>query len=128
MKYILTILFFVCLSTATFSKGGSGTYYIKGTAYGADKIVLNNVDLLVDGTVVKTNDNGQFEIAVQWESACPSQKIKKYRHNNKILNPKYIVIRYGDKELKLKNRWKKYGDLFSKSKDKVTRKKDLHFT
>ena len=128
MRRILTILFFTFLTTGIFAKGGTGIYYIKGTAYGADKIVLKNAELIVDGSIVKTNDTGQFEIEVHWESACPSGiTTKQWQRENARLNRKYIYIKYKDKEIKIKNEWEKYGDLFPESKDKVTMKKDLYF-
>lgn len=125
---ILTILFFTFLTTATFARGGSGIYYINGTAYGADKMALKNADLIVDGSVIKTNDNGQFEIEIHWESACPSGVTKKHwQRANARLNREFIYIKYKDKEIKIKNEWEKYGELFPESKDKVTMKKDLYF-
>ncbi|HYV93678.1 MAG TPA: hypothetical protein VE978_18025 [Chitinophagales bacterium] len=132
MRYILTILFFSLLTAITFAKGGSGIYYIKGTAYGADKAILKNAELTVKvgGRIktIRTDDHGQFEIEVQWESACPSGRtILQHRCDNKKINPEFIYIRYDDKEVKVNNKWKKYGQLFPESEDKIIRKKDLYF-
>lgn len=132
MRQILTILFFIVLTTGTFAKGGSGTYYIKGTAYGTGKTILKNADLNVKiGSVtktVRTDDNGLYEIEVPWESACRSiRTFGQHRRDNKKLNPEFIYISYADKEIKLENKWKKYADLFPASKEKITRKKDLNF-
>lgn len=133
MKHILTILLFTFLTTATFAKGGAGTYYIKGTAYGTDKVVLKNVELTVkignETKSIKTDNNGQFKIEVHWESACPSDAtIEQQEQANKKNNPEFIYINYADKKIKLYNKWKKYAQLFPKSKDEVTWKKDLHFS
>ncbi len=132
MRHILTILFFIVLTTGTYAKGGSGTYYIKGTAYGKDKTILKNTDLAVKiGSVtkmVRTDDNGLYEIEVHWESACPSLRtFGQHRRDNKKLNPEFIYFSYEDNEIKLDNKWEKYADLFPESKEKITRKKDLYF-
>jgi hypothetical protein len=133
MKKILPILFFMLLSIFTFAKGGAGTYFIKGTAYGENKSVLKNVDLVVKigkaTQTVKTNENGEFEIEVHWEHSCRSLRSKRqYRGDVRKINPKVIYISYSGQEIKVKNKWKKYDDLFPKSKSKVTRKKNLHFS
>lgn len=132
MKQILTILFFLALTTGTFAKGGSGIYYIKGTAYGAGKTILKNTELTVKiGSTtrkIRTDGNGVYEIEVPWENADPSLRTNgQHRHDNKKLNPKFICISYMDKEIKIDNNWKKYAVLLPESKEKITRKKDLYF-
>ena len=132
MKYIQTILF-VALTSIIFARGGSGTYYIKGIAYGTDNKILKNIDLTVligdSVKVFKTNDNGQFEISVYWEAACSSgsgnEQVKKA---NEGLNPKFIFVKYMDKELKIDNEWEKYAKTFPATKDETTCKKDIRFT
>ena len=132
MKHILTLLFFIFLTTSTFAKGGSGTYFIKGTAYGTNKIILKNVNLNVKiGSItktVRTDDNGQYEIEIPWESACPSGRtLGQRKRDNKKLNTEFIYISYVDYKIKLDNNWEKYAGLFPESKEKITRKQDLNF-
>ena len=132
MKHILKILFFITLTTGTFAKGGSGTYYIKGTAYGTDKTILKNADLTVKiGSVtktVRTDDNGLYEIEIPWESACRSRRtLAQHKRDNKKLNAEFIYVSYVNKKVKLDNNWEKYAELFPESKEKVTRKLDLYF-
>ncbi len=82
--FALTVLFFICLTTVTFGKGCSGTYFISGTAYSTDKTVL-------------TDSNGHFEIELAWRSACRSSRIIAERQrNNKKINPQFIYIRKKD--------------------------------
>jgi hypothetical protein len=133
MRHILTILFFGFITMSALSKGGSGIYYIKGKAYGGiNKVVLRNVDLMVKingkETFIKTDDNGCYEIEVNWRSACPSGISKsEWEIKTNELNPKSIFVKFKDIEIEIENNWKKYAEIFPKSKEKVTRKKDLYF-
>ncbi len=132
MKRALAILFFVLCVTALFAKGGAGSYFVKGTAYGTNKTILKNCELTVTAggksQVVKTDSLGQYEIEVSWETACPSGiSAAKRRRETKRHNPKYIYIKYNDKELKLNNDWEKYAQLFPETKDAVTKKQNLFF-
>jgi hypothetical protein len=132
VKRILAILFLTFLTTASFAKGSSGICYIRGIAYGTDKTILKNADLTIKignaTKTVKTNSNGEFEIDVYWESACPSGRtLWQHRRDDKKINPEFIFISYADKEIKLNNKWKKYAESFPDSIDQVTWKKDLFF-
>ena len=130
--FILTVFLCTSWTTPTFRKGCSGTYYISGTAYRADKTIIKSAGLTVkfgkDTKIVRTDSNGQYEISVHWDSACPSgltgEELKK---ENERINPQFIYITYADNEIKLENKWEKYADCSPASKDEVTWKKDLHF-
>lgn len=131
MKHILTVMFFLILTTSAFAKGGSGTYYIKGTAHGKGKAILKNVELRVKigGTTktIKTDANGMYIFEVRWTSACASSRtFGKFRRDNKKLNAEFIYMSFVDKEIKLRNEWKKYGDLLG-SGESATRMKNLFF-
>ncbi len=132
MKYYLSIFFFSFLSVISFARGGSGTYYIKGTAYGTDRTILKTTELKVkignETKTIKTDENGVYEIEVHWESACPSGiSHRRWEKECEKLNPKYVYVTLDRKEVKIETDWKKYADLFPESKEKVTMKKDLHF-
>gem|GEM_PF-1525439 len=131
--FALTMLFITCLTNEAFGKGCSGTYFISGTAYTADKTILKNVTLTVkfgeETKTVLTDINGHFEIELAWTSACPSGRTKEqHKQDNKKINPRLIYLSYADKELKLENKWEKFADCFPDSKDAVTWKKDLYFS
>ena len=132
MKRTLAILFFIFSVTGLYAKGGAGSYFIKGTAFGINNTLLKNCELTVTAggntQVVKTDSLGQFEIAISWETACPSGiSAAKRRRETKRHNPKYIYIKYNDKELKLNNDWEKYAQLFPETKETVTKKQNLFF-
>ncbi|HWY35397.1 MAG TPA: hypothetical protein VNX68_12185 [Nitrosopumilaceae archaeon] len=133
MRLILTIFFLHVFFHAVSAKGGSGAYYIKGIAFGTDKSKLINVEFTVrvagKTKMVRTDDSGQFEIEVPWETACPSGITKKqYKRKTDRMNPTYIYLKYKDIEIKIKNEWEKYAQLFPESKEGVTQKKDAYFT
>jgi hypothetical protein len=130
--FFISLFYLACLATPALAKGGSGVYYIKGTAFTGGKVVLKNADLTVQiggiTKTIKTNDKGQFEIEVPWESACPSGRtVRQNKRDNQKLNPQFINLKYLDKEIKIENEWRKYGNLFPASNDEVTWKRDLHF-
>lgn len=132
LMYALMILFFTCLTTEAFGKGCSGTYFISGTAYSANKTILKNVTLTVkfgkETKTVLTDSNGHFEIELTWTNACPSKRTKEqHKQDNSRINPPFIYISYANKEIKLVNEWEKFADCFTDSKDKTTWKKDLYF-
>ncbi|MCW3082780.1 MAG: hypothetical protein JWP12_146 [Bacteroidetes bacterium] len=132
MKRTLALLFFIFSVTGLFAKGRAGSYFVKGTAYGINKTLLKNCELSVTTggktQIVTTDSAGQFEIEVAWATACPSGiSAAKQRRETKRHNPKYIYIKYKDKELKLNNDWKKYAQRFPETKEAVTKKQDLSF-
>jgi len=133
MRRFLAILIFISLATSSFGRGGAGVYYISGTVYGKCHNVLKNIELSVkigDSTnIIKTNEFGQFEIKVEWMSPCISSRCAKRhkKHLRKLFNPMFIYISYGDKKIKIKNLWEKYGSEYFESKDQITWKKDLEF-
>lgn len=130
---LLTLLFSLSFTTHLSGKGCSGTYFIRGTAYSADKTVLKNTSLRIEfgkeTKTVLTDSNGHYEIEISWINACPSGRTKKqHRQDNKKINPPFIYIHFADKEIKLENKWDKYADCFPDSKDAVTWEQDLHFS
>lgn len=119
-------------SKASFGKGCSGTYYIKGIAFTNNKTILKNVELLVyfgdEVKTVTTDEKGHFDIEIKWSNACPSM-LSKAQHDaqNAKRNPKTIFIKYNNTQVELENDWKKYARCFPKNKKQVTRKLDLNF-
>jgi hypothetical protein len=133
MKYKLILIFFLFLTTIALAKGGSGTYFIQGKVLLNSKTLLKNSKLKVKiGTLIKfikTDNNGNYEVEIPWQSACPSGRTKEQnRRDDKKINTKYICFIYNNKKVKLINEWQKYAQLFPKSKDEITRKQDINFT
>ncbi len=129
MKHFLAVLLFSIISTFASAKGAQGKYYIVGIAYSPDSISLKNVELTVkfgDKTkIIKTNDQGGFEIEVIWTTPCRSGITAMQAHaQQKKMNPEYIYVSYNGKELKIKNDWKKYTGYHD---NKVLKKKDLMY-
>ena len=132
MLRILIVSLFVVLTTGAYLKGGSGKYFIKGIAYSQDKLTLKNIELNVkigkETKTIITDDKGQFEIEIPWATACPSGISKQsWRKKTDRLNPDTIYVIYNNKEIKIKNEWEKYANLFPEDKDKVTMKRNLVF-
>jgi hypothetical protein len=133
MKYFLTLLILCSLITSCIARGSAGTYYISGVAYGNGNIILTNIELTVkignSKNIVKTDEYGKFEIAIQWIEPCFSggRRPKHKNHLRKLFNPKFIYICYGVMEIKVKNKWEKYGYSDPVSKEQVTWVKDLKF-
>ncbi len=132
MKRFFYLLILISISKLTFGKGCSGVYYIKGTAFGVDKVVLKNSELTIvfgnEVRIVTTDDKGQYEIEVKWINSCPSRVTKKQRaEQNAKLNPKIIYVKYKEFNIEIKNDWFKYAECFPENKEKVTKKKNLSF-
>ncbi len=94
---------------------------------------LKNTELTVtidkETKTIKTDNKGQFEIELNWATACPSGiKRKRWKRETERINPNYIYIKSKNKEIKIKNKWHKYAELFREAKDKVTMKQDLNFS
>lgn len=126
-----TILFFA-FATTLFGKGCSGTYFIKGKAYAADKTVLKNDTLTLkfgdEIQTIVTDNEGNFKIRLHWSNACPSNRSKEqHKRDNEKLNPPFIYISRAGKEIKLENNWEKYAECFPKSEKKVTKREELRF-
>ncbi len=122
----------LCSASLVLGKGCSGTYFLNGTAYTVNNIILKNTRLTVRfGNLTKhivTDSIGHFEIELAWTNACPSNLTKEqHKQLNQKINPQKIIISYADIEIILENNWEKYADCIPKSKDKVTMKKDLIF-
>jgi hypothetical protein len=116
----------------SFGKGCSGNYYICGKAYLNNNMTLVNVKLTVifgkDTIQVITDSKGKFELELKWKNACPSL-LSEEEHNeqNSKINPKFIYIKYFDKQIELENNWKNFAHCVPKSKKQITRRYDLKF-
>jgi len=114
---------------SVFSFGKHGWYYISGTAFAGDKTILKNSILLIkigeDYERVTTNENGEYEIKVHWGFPCMRKPIHfiYQRHNN----PRFISVSYSDKEIKIRNRWKKYARKDQYKSPGIPKRKDLKF-
>lgn len=129
---VFQLIFILCSLSLLFGKGCSGTYFINGTAYSVNNIILKNTQLTVKfGNLTKhiiTDSSGHFEIELAWTNACPSKLTEEnHKQLNKKINPQEISISYADIEIILENNWEKYADCNPKSKDKTTWNKDLIF-
>lgn len=129
---MLAFVFSVCLTAVALGKGSSGTYFIIGTAYSSNKIVLKNATLTLtfgnETKTIVTDSSGHFEIELAWTNTCPSnQTATQHKKANKKINPQFVYIGNSDKEIKLKNKWKKYVGNYSFSKEAITWRKDLYF-
>jgi len=127
-SFLFLLLIFLGFTLAALAKGASGSYFITGTAFGKNNSVLTNAELVVQGKKFKTNDKGQFEIEIHWETACPSNASRKeIRQATRKLNPKFIYISYRTKEIKVRNKWKRFCYKVWEGKNKISIKQDLHF-
>lgn len=105
------------VSASVYGKGRSGSYCIKGIAHKKDKTILVHTTIGVrignEKKEVTTDDNGRFEFDVPWTSPCRSGINRhSWEKERKRLNPKFIYIKHGAAEIKLRNRWKKYSNQF----------------
>lgn len=129
--FILTFLFFY--QSFAFSKGCSGSYFINGFAYNAQKELLTNKIIIVKiGNVtdtIFTDTKGFYEIEIKWRNACPSGVSKSEHSNlNKKINPDFIHIGYQGIIIRLNNEWEKYAECFPENKKSITRKVRLNFS
>lgn len=130
---LLKIFILVLVPVMVQAKGASGTYYIKGIAYGANKSVIRDAILQVkigDNTLaVNIDANGRFTIPVRWTVPCisgPAWNRKKRAKIRSKYNPDFIYISLGSQTTRISNKWKKYGSLFP-TKEESTWKHDLRF-
>jgi F0F1-type ATP synthase gamma subunit len=133
MYRIVLLAYFVVFVVFASARGLNGEYYVTGIAYFEKKTVLKNTELIViigkDTTKILTNEKGVFDFTVKWVSACPSTKTKKQiKDFNKELNPKYIIIFYNDKVVKLRNKRESYSHLKRIFKRSKYVSKNLYFT
>ena len=126
-KYLLFIFFFI-LCCNSFSKGRSGHYLICGTMYEnkAKGKIIPNAIFLINGDKILTNERGEFEYQVQWETVCPFKLnfIQEYFYIKKQ-NPKWIIFQYQDKTFKISNKWRKYGLKNESRKEKLIYRKNI---
>lgn len=132
MRAKLLILFLLFSSLLSFGRGSNGNYFIIGKAYNSQGQLLKNQTIKVTFNnqiqEITTDNNGNYELKIYWESTCPSAKTKKEKAEaNEKLNPKWIKVSYNGKEIKIKNKWEKYAELFPDDKKSITRKLNLKF-
>ena len=131
---LMRMIFFLLLVSfqlSAIADGASGTYHMKGIAYAPDKTVLKNTELSVKigekTTTIMTDENGNYDIPVFWATACPTglSAAQRKRETDRI-NPDHIFVKFGKKEIKIKNDWEKYTYFASTEKEPV-KKMDLEF-
>lgn len=109
VKRYLIIFVFSLTALDLFSFGKHGCYYLVGIAHTEDNSALKNSTLavIVGGSqyTVTTGDYGEYEIEVHWAFGC---KPGLYNFFHTLGNPRFVVIKNYDKEIKVRNRWKKY--------------------
>ena len=115
MKIRTTILLVFCLMYLTSNaKGILGSYIFSGKAYNAQGELIRNGKIIVDikgsKETIKTDSLGNYQFDLGYATACPSvvRGLKRRKANNKI-NPKFITLQYSNIEVKVKNKWRKYG-------------------
>jgi hypothetical protein len=128
---ITLVLLFIAVSQLAFSKGAAGNYHMKGVAFAPDQSILKNTELTVQIgekiTTVMTDENGNYDISVHWATACPSGLTKAERkRQTKKLNPEYVFIRLGAKEIRVENDWEKY-TFFATEEREPVKKMNLEF-
>jgi hypothetical protein len=108
MKNIFSILFFLAAFNA-FSFGKHGWYNISGKVFAENNTVLKNALLIItigdDKKAILTNGNGEYEIKVHWAFPCRPKRLRDLFRNGG--SPKCISVAFSDKEVKIRNRWKK---------------------
>ncbi len=131
MKRIFLFSIFCTLSVCGLAKGMAGKYTITGIAYSKGKTALSDTTLtmLFNGktTIVPTDSAGNFTLKIKWATACRSGRTKEQCEEiTKKINPKYIVVNFGDTSVTLKNKWKKYSE-YGRHRTKTVRNKNLYF-
>lgn len=128
--FILVILTFFSWTQGQ-AKGDSGTYFVRGKAYGPYNSILRNAELRVvtgdSSKIITTDSEGDFEFEVNWETACATSDSKLTREeiNNKMNAD--VRIMYKGQELTIKNEWKKFASTSVRTKENLTQDKDLVF-
>ena len=123
------ILLLIILSSVFFGKGAGGVYKIEGTMYSKEaKKIISNAVFTVNKINVKTDAFGNYKVEIAWDTQCPSDlNFFKRRIFIKNSNPKYIVFNYENKEIKIRNKWKKYGRRYSLKINKKNYHKNLYW-
>jgi hypothetical protein len=105
LKYILGIFLISSLPTFSFASGYWGSYLITGTATQNGQ-VLNFKELMVTigekDTLINTDENGFYEIIIQWSSF---HKVGEDSKEVSKKNPKKIIFTYEGKKIRVKNNW-----------------------
>ncbi|MFI5149884.1 MAG: hypothetical protein ACHQRM_09145 [Bacteroidia bacterium] len=108
---LLLIVIYSVFPSDALAKGRKGTYVIKGAMYekSGTKIIPNTI-FIIEGQNVMTNEKGEYSVNITWETPCSFRLnfIKKRKATRK-LNPKYVYLKFGDKQQRCLNQWKKYG-------------------
>jgi hypothetical protein len=99
------------------AKGLSGFYTIRGKAFGPNNSELKNSLIIIkigsEEKQLTTNDAASFEIKIPWSTACPSNISKKQKRElNHKNNPKYLVFKFNNSTIQLKNEWRKHSRTF----------------
>lgn len=78
---------------------------------------------------VTTDSNGNYKLTIKWITPCRSvlKSRREYKQEVKKLNPKWIYLTCEGQVIRIKNQYKKYGNLFPDNEDQITRNIDLKF-
>jgi hypothetical protein len=125
---IITLLFAILdvgCSMKTVGKAYIDSYTLKGMVFYNGEQVINGqlINVIKKDTI--TIVNGCYETEIKW--ATSERNYWVYISENRAYNQKYIIIKYNDKVLKIKNKWKKYGLKNFKRDQPQERLFDLHF-
>lgn len=128
----LLIIFSLIISISVFAKGGSGYYYIEGTAYSAAENVLTDALITVqhngESTDYMTDSKGHFKIKIKWTVPCKSGlPTNQWENAEKKYNEETIHIYFKCQGTELDNQWKVYSGIYENSIRGGVRRVDLHF-
>jgi hypothetical protein len=78
--------------------------------------------LIINSDTFYSDKFGQIKAKIHWRTICPSgiSKTQKRKYNRTI-NSEWILVQSQNEELKLKNKWKKYGLRNGQDKRKYTK-------
>ncbi len=114
MKTIILILFTTVFALNVRADYAHGEYYIRGKAFDTMGELLKNSKIIMEfnneKTEVITDENGAYKITVKWESACKAglSSLEKREEENDRMNPKWILLKFGNAIIKIENEWRKY--------------------
>jgi len=114
LKYIILILIILIFNNPSFSKGGHGEYLLIGNAYDKNNKAIRNGALYVEfkGKIdtIQTNDCGEYNVSIPWQTVCPSDFFIFSEIENRKLNPKSIYVTFRDDKIEIENKWKENTD------------------
>jgi hypothetical protein len=108
MKRLLLLLVFLASLVIASAKGMEGYYLLRGRVLIGNQ-ALANTQIIINDSLVKTDDSGRYEIEIKWISLDHyGSFLWSYRRKEKKLNPEYITFTYQSRMFRIKNNWRQY--------------------